>query len=138
MRHTKEKPNVLSALSFSKTEKQQENIIPTRNKWAWAEYDELIFLVFFSLLRSRLDRRHASSPPLSVTPARATVKETMHFSSLQTGDDRCTRKLRIYHDSATSYLQYIDVTIYSHLGVLIFSCLLRNSGEIVLSSAVIL
>lgn len=48
MRLTKEKPNVLSPLSFSKTETREKSIIPTWNKRAWAECDELIFLVFYS------------------------------------------------------------------------------------------
>lgn len=111
-----------------------------KKKWAWAECDELIFLVF----SSHSCRSHVSSSPLRVTPARATVKETIYFSSLETGEllpsgtPLCTitvstKNLRIYHDSTTSYLQYIDVEIYSNLGVLIFSCLLRNSGQIVIN-----
>ena len=145
MRLTKEKPNVLSPLSFSKTEKHEKSVIPKWSKWAWAECDELIFLAF----SSRSGRSHVSSPPLSVTPAQATVKETMYFSSLQTGEllpsgtplrtiTVSTKKLRIYHDSTTSYLQYIDVKIYSNLGVLFLVASYVIQAKSLLTSAVIL
>ena len=130
---------------FLKQKSTKKSIIPKWNKWAWAECDELIFLVF----SSHSGRSHVSSPPLCVTPARATVKETMYFSSLQTaellssGTPLCTitvstKKLRIYHDSTTSYLQYIDVKIYSNLRVLFLVASYVIQAKSLLTSAVIL